>query len=84
MIYRRQPITKPERTFLMSDIAICHPAPTPRRSLITRLRHLYGIWRQRRALARLSNAQLQDIGVTRAQADAEAARPFWDAPPHWR
>jgi uncharacterized protein YjiS (DUF1127 family) len=84
MIYRRQPITKPERTFLMSDITACHPAPSPRRSLITRLRHLYGIRRQRRALARLSKAQLQDIGVTRAQADAEAARPFWDAPPHWR
>jgi len=33
--------------------------------------------RQRRALAELDDRQLRDIGVTRAQALAEAARPFW-------
>jgi uncharacterized protein YjiS (DUF1127 family) len=32
---------------------------------------------QRRALAELDDARLRDIGVTRAEAQAEAAMPFW-------
>jgi uncharacterized protein YjiS (DUF1127 family) len=39
------------------------------------------IWRQRastrRALSHLSTAALQDIGIDRDSADAEAAKPFW-------
>ena len=38
----------------------------------------------RRALAGLSAEQLADIGITREEADKEAARPLWDAPAHWR
>lgn len=34
--------------------------------------------RQRKQLARLDAAQLRDIGLTRQQARAEAARAFWD------
>ena len=37
-------------------------------------------WRRlatRRALLELDDAQLQDIGLTREQARAEALRPFW-------
>jgi uncharacterized protein YjiS (DUF1127 family) len=33
--------------------------------------------RQRRALAQLSDHMLRDIGLTRADAWAEAAKPFW-------
>lgn len=33
--------------------------------------------RQRQALAQLDDKALKDIGVTRRQADAEAAKPFW-------
>lgn len=36
--------------------------------------------RQRRELGRLDNRMLKDIGLTREQAQAEAARPFWDLP----
>jgi uncharacterized protein YjiS (DUF1127 family) len=53
-----------------------------------------GVWRrisdcvavfaQRRALARLDDAALDDIGVTREAADAEAMRPFWDLPARLR
>ena len=43
-----------------------------------------GLWRQRRALAQLDAHRLDDIGLTRAEAQAEAARPIWDAPAHWR
>jgi uncharacterized protein YjiS (DUF1127 family) len=34
-------------------------------------------WRQRRHLAGLSDWQLQDIGLSRADVIAETARPFW-------
>ncbi|MHA6491975.1 DUF1127 domain-containing protein [Pseudomonas borbori] len=37
-------------------------------------------WRRlstRRALLNLNDAQLKDIGLTRAQARREALRPFW-------
>ena len=33
--------------------------------------------RQRRVLAELDDALLRDIGVTRAEARAECAKPFW-------
>ena len=33
--------------------------------------------RQRQALAKLDDNALKDIGVTRRQAGAEAAKPFW-------
>lgn len=42
-----------------------------------------GFWRavagQRRRLADLPDHILADIGITRAEAEAEARRPFWDA-----
>lgn len=33
--------------------------------------------RQREALSKLDDRLLDDIGVTRRQASAEAAKPFW-------
>ena len=33
--------------------------------------------RQREALSRLDDRLLEDIGVTRQQANAEATKPFW-------
>jgi uncharacterized protein YjiS (DUF1127 family) len=44
---------------------------------------MLALYRQRHTLARLNDAALDDIGVTRAQALAEAKRPLWDAPAHW-
>lgn len=35
--------------------------------------------RQRRALAKLDERMLRDIGLTRDQAQAEARKPFWKA-----
>ncbi len=40
--------------------------------------------RSRRGLARLDDHLLRDIGVTRAEAMAEADCATWNAPPHWR
>ncbi len=42
------------------------------------------LWRQRRALARLDDRTLDDLGLTREQVYREAARPVWDAPQNWR
>ena len=38
------------------------------------------VWRQRRALARLDDKMLKDIGISRAEATREAQRPIWDLP----
>lgn len=42
------------------------------------------LFAQRQALARLDDARLADLGLSRAEAEAEAARAPWDAPRHWR
>ena len=39
---------------------------------------------QRQQLLNLDAARLADIGVTRAQAAAEAQRSLWDVPKTWR
>lgn len=41
------------------------------------------VYRQRRVLSRLDEAALRDLGLTRAEAEAEASRPFWDVPSDW-
>ena len=40
--------------------------------------------RTRKALDRLEPHLLRDIGLVDHEAQAEAARPFWDAPAHWK
>ncbi len=60
-----------------------HRAPRNRAFLKT-LRHHLAVWQQRRALRQLDDTRLQDLGLTRAEAEAEAKRPFWDAPETWR
>lgn len=35
---------------------------------------------ERANLRSMTDAELADIGISRAQADREAARPFWDLP----
>ncbi len=50
-----------------------------------RLRRVLAVWRrstalsrQRRALAALDDRLLDDIGLTRAQAEAEVRKGFWE------
>ncbi len=59
----------------------CRPAHA---SVLSGLVHMYATWRQRQVLKALDARALDDIGVTRAQAEAEAKRPIWDAPETWR
>jgi uncharacterized protein YjiS (DUF1127 family) len=49
----------------------------PRRNMLGLMLDVY---RQRRALLRLDEAALADLGITRGEALREATRPFWDLP----
>ncbi len=53
-------------------------------SWLSRLLLAHDLRKQRLNLRHMSDAQLADIGITRAQAEAEARRTVWDAPAHWR
>lgn len=62
----------------------CPPAPAARNAgLLHRLRLGLAALRQRRHLASLDDARLNDIGLTREDATREATRPVWDVPAHW-
>jgi uncharacterized protein YjiS (DUF1127 family) len=39
--------------------------------------YLQARWRIREELLALNDAQLRDVGLTRAQVDGELRRPFW-------
>lgn len=61
--------------------APCTALPARRsRGMLPRLRLAFGVAAQRHRLTRLDDALLADIGLTRAQAEAEARRGFWDLP----
>ena len=68
-----------------SDYAIGHMPlrGTPRR-LLARISTAPAVRRQRAELARLPETLLADLGLTRAEALAEAQRPLWDVPARWR
>ena len=40
------------------------------------------VWGERRALARLDESRLEDLGLSSAKAAQETARPIWDLPNH--
>ena len=50
------------------------------RERLVRLSAAAAIARERKALSRLSESELKDIGITRAQAEREAAREYFDLP----
>ena len=52
---------------------------------LDRLLRWHDLARQRRELLALDERMLKDIGITRAEAEREADRPFWDpAAERWR
>jgi len=50
------------------------------RRAIARVTLYFEIKREREILAKLSDSELRDIGVHRAEADAESRRTFFDVP----
>ena len=60
------------------------PQPRSRLPFLARLLRILALARSRRTLAQLDDHLLGDIGLCRAEAEAEASRPLWDAPARWR
>jgi uncharacterized protein YjiS (DUF1127 family) len=65
-------------------MAVAHPEGGLRsalRSSVIRMVEAFLAWhdraRERRALMELSDHMLRDIGISRAEAHDEAAKPFW-------
>ena len=56
---------------------------TTRARRSTALFDLIALYRQRRALTRLNDDALKDVGLSRKDALHEAGRPIWDVPSHW-
>ena len=42
------------------------------------------VWKERRALSRLDQDRLDDLGLTCEDVLKETAKPVWDVPAHWR
>ena len=53
-------------------------------AIISLISHALVTRRQRNALRALDDAALQDMGLSRAEVEREANRPFWDVPAGWR
>jgi uncharacterized protein YjiS (DUF1127 family) len=57
------------------------PRVAARESLSARIVRVLAVWRRRTRsrtqLARLSDGELRDIGLTPAEAARECAKPFW-------
>jgi uncharacterized protein YjiS (DUF1127 family) len=66
-----------------SITAIWSRAISPFRFL-RKARQMRDLVQSRRALQRLDEHLLRDIGLTRHEAETEASRAPWDAPSHWR
>lgn len=67
------------------SLAIPKLPPGLRRiALLPTLARMRALRRQRRQLLMLDPRLLEDIGLDRAAAEREAARPDWDVPRHWR
>ena len=62
-----------------SDLRAVRPTTWPRlsvRGILDRLVAYDALYRQRRALESMDDRMLRDIGVTRAEAEAEIKRPM--------
>lgn len=49
-------------------------------SVVSHVKRMLEVHRQRQALSRLSAHELADIGLSRETAQIEAKRPVWDLP----
>ncbi|SDX35327.1 DUF1127 domain-containing protein [Litoreibacter albidus] len=67
----------------MTDFTSSATCVAPARRKIGLMGYI-SLYRQRRALAGLDDTRLNDIGVSRSDAESEALRPVWDAPQHWK
>lgn len=65
-----------------SSVAVsCQPKA---RSFLGTLGQRFTIARQRRQLLALDGHRLNDLGLSRVDAEAEGRQGIWNAPVHWR
>lgn len=57
--------------------------PGDGRGWLARLVQAQALWRSRQRLGTLDDAALRDLGLSREEALAEAAKPVWEVPGHW-
>lgn len=55
-----------------------------RSSWLARIQTWLDVRRTRIDLSRLTDQQLDDIGLDRDEVQAEISRPIWDVPQNWR
>lgn len=78
-------MTCPSLTATLLQPAVRQPARvTGFGGWLKRIAKARALHRQRRQLALLDAARLEDIGLSQTEARREADRPFWDAPSYWR
>ena len=68
----------------MELLSRTHPATRSHPTRNGGFRALVSLYRQRRALGKLDDTALNDIGISRADAMQEARRALWDFPAHWK
>ena len=69
---------------MLSTLTRILPVTTSRRQgLFASIATAMRLQRSRRALGSLDASRLEDIGISRAEACAEARRAAWDAPQNW-
>jgi len=73
-------------TAMTARIEICHlpTQTTGLKAFFIKLVMAHSTWRQRQILKSLEAEALDDIGLTKDEADKEARKPIWDVPAHWR
>ncbi len=64
----------------MAILTLTHTDCSRARKGTISLFSLISLYRQRRALASLTAAQLDDLGLTRDEALHESRKPLWDIP----
>lgn len=63
----------------LARLPLSHLSPVPPASAWERLRVAWRRYRSRQRIAQLDSHMLKDIGVSFAEAEAEANKPLWRA-----
>lgn len=67
-----------------TNTAFTHATLPARLAIVTLIGMALAARKQRNILKTLEEDALYDIGLSRAEAQAEADKPIWDVPASWR
>ncbi|WP_206050280.1 DUF1127 domain-containing protein [Oceaniglobus ichthyenteri] len=71
-------------TSLTPTAECCTAQPKTRPGLFAQISAMIAARRQRAQLRELDDAILYDLGLSRAEIEAESRRALWDVPANWR